>query len=294
MNKEEYYKHFLEDCKINLEIQDEEKIGELWKLLCWGQEAQEEINERADVEAITIEDYVEIINNNPNLLDFVEKACEYRADALSVMGKKLALWSGGGDVGELASQLGFGVLAETPLGSLANNMPPVDEWKTGNNEALWNILSKKLVENYEGNEIHIYFRNVDDFSVLFLTEIPAIKENRNIKQVVWHPLVNNPTRDMKEIGYFKADQKFQAVDCQAAAEKGVIRCKPEEADRYILPIRALESGIKGASPIANEKVFKKYRSRKFKASSAPFYREDEQTEGFDVKDKINKYWNGEK
>lgn len=204
-----YYDEFNAACRIKLRIVDEAKIQILWKNLLKGYNAQGLRVIEAKHNADTIVDYLTIINNNTIFIDWVNDICNICRDALTVeAGKQLALWTGGYDVSKLAQSLGFCTLETTLLGGIMNTLRVTADWNQ--EEALWNILSKKFVQIYQG-VVHIYFRNVDELCVLFQQEIPMLKIKTPPIGVVWHPLVNTHTADEQVAGGYK-DNEFILLD----------------------------------------------------------------------------------
>lgn len=105
--------------------------------------------------------------------------------------RELALWSGGIDLSMFSYENGHCPLEQTALGGLLDALPITTLW---NLEApLWNIISRTFVKNYNRIPVHVYFRVLDNVSVLLRQELPLIQKQNPSVAIHWHPVFNYPS-----------------------------------------------------------------------------------------------------
>lgn len=235
-------------------------------------------------------EYLETINDN----DWFKNAVAMiQADGgLAVPeDRELALWTGGYALSLAIREMGYCPLEGTPFGEILDNLKVTWEWKREG--GLWNILSSAFVRGYEkGRRAHIYFRTVDEMSVLYEQELPMLTQDAD-RIIVMHPIYQQGTQTA-EVGYDFHSKTALAIgiareNCVFAYKAGEVESgiKTEEFPPYKALLEML--GRQGYS--ANEKVYLNYRSDKFIPGHAPYAREDEQTSGYDSKkEEREKFW----
>lgn len=271
----------------------------LWKQLLQAYKVQGERVPviRNDKKITTITAYLAAINDNDGFREWVCQVCALRRNAVKVPeGKELALWTGGYIVSKVAQDLGFCTLETTLLGAILNELPVTPDWDQ--EEALWNILSGEFVSQYQGT-VHIYFRNVDEFCVLFQQEIPALKSKEKPVHVVWHPLENiqklpdsammgAPLRYLREVGYIHAEKRELAINIDK--QNHVFYCESNQIDKYVLPLEALADHILTGSFPANEYTLTHFRSVNFHPTAPAFAVDSNNFVGCFVNDFVQKFW----
>lgn len=296
-----FYGQFVKEFRNKLNIQ-EEQSDKLWKKLLQAYKVQGKrvpgIRENNNI--TTIDQYMTAINDNKDFKDWVDEVCSLCGNALKVPeGNELALWTGGYAVSKEAQDLGYCTLEKTLLGDIFNRLPVTVNWDR--EEALWNILSKKFVSQYKGKRVHIYFRNVDEYCVLFLQEIPMIKEKHPPIEVVWHPLITNHNQ-ISEVGYVRENTGFmgpngtmQIKTCAINLDKNnrLFCCKSDQIDENKIPFIALAQQIRKASPVENNFTLTHFRSEIFHPDHAPFAQDSERFVGRFVNDFVQKFWKKE-
>lgn len=151
-----------------------------------------------------------------------EAACK---NLLDTKGEELALWSGGFDMSIIAQNLGHCTLEKTILGRLLDTTEITSLW---NLEAkLWNAISKEFVDSYHGTVAHIYFRTVDEASVLLRQEVPALEGKIPKVHIFWHPIYRNGLKSggvctqYSEVGILNnainIDSKNRGFECKEKA-----------------------------------------------------------------------------
>lgn len=142
---------------------------------------------------------------------FAEQAAG--AGLLDTGGEQLALWSGGFDMSMIAQNLGHCTLEKTTLGALLDATEITSLW---NLEAkLWNAISRTFVNSYTGTVAHIYFRTVDEASVLLRQEVPALNAKFPGIHIFWHPIYyNRLTAKDVYIKYSEVGRNGEAVNIE--------------------------------------------------------------------------------
>ncbi len=294
-----YYSQFKNACQTQLGIAVSDTIMNLWKDLLKGYQEQggRARAARANASINTISQYLGAINNNAKFVKWVDDICTLCRDALAVpAGKMLALWTGGYAMSQLAQDQGMITLEKTKLGSILNTLPITADWDQ--EEALWNILSKRFVEDYTGGTVQIYFRNVDDLCVLFQQEIPALKEKRGV-EVIWHPIVSNQ-RGYAEMGCIHKGGRLEFVqvpindpipgDTKYRHVNTAFRCKSENLGESCPQFRALEAGLQRAPFQPNAYTWEHFRSEVFHPVHPPFAAGEDPNCGNLVKDFLMKFF----
>lgn len=257
------------------------KAEELWKRLLDGYRIQKEKHKAAsskikrylDENRGAVElpegyyrDFLNEITNN----EFFKRIVEIAADNLRVpAGKSLALWTGGMQVCRQLRKPELGdklcVLESTDFGEILNTVPVTGTWIR--EEGLWNLVSKKFVEQYEGEWAHIYFRNVNEVSILFSQELEELKK-KNVK-VVWHPLVTAPNGELMEVL-----DVSPSISC-AAVDRINLRFVGSTQDvsfrnAMMNAFEAWENKIKVSSPIANSRSLRGYYMHDYAFFKPPY------------------------
>lgn len=182
-----------------------------------------------------------------------------RNGLLSTEGEELALWCGGFDMSKIARELGHCTLEKTIIGEALDTIPITSLW--GCECKMWNELSKKFVESYQGNRVHIYFRIMDETSVLERQEVPQLIR-QGCEVIKWHPIYYNGsiaqglTSRYSEVGI-----NGQAINI---TEKNVGFSSQKEAGI------ALQEKLKQYPLKYNEMSFLHANSRFFDPNRAPF------------------------
>lgn len=286
MKAHPYYNHFKDSCFRGLGM-NEMSAQDLWVLLMEGYYKQQSVVDRAKANSRTMEEYLNRLNNNRKFVDFVEQINQL--GGLSTNGKELALWTGGYAVSLEVRKLGFCTLEGTVFGGILDTLPITDRWEC--EIALWNLLSKKFVEEYTGSTVHIYFRNVDELCVLFCQEIPMLAEKSGIN-VIWHPLITCLGGKLEEVGYIKSNKTFPHIavkkDNRVFVQSSQTLLHTTES---FLPFEALEGGMKTSSPQSNRMVYETFRSRTFCPDRPPFAVDETRTYGRTLDDDLQRFWN---
>lgn len=295
MKAHPYYNHFKKSCFTGFRI-DEESAKDLWVLLMEGYYRQNQVvaglaqeleQKLAEGKKVTMIDYLNKLNQNEDFIEFVEQISRHRG--LSTNGKELALWTGGYAVSLEVRKLGFCTLEGTVFGGILDTLPITDRWEC--EIALWNLLSKKFVEEYTGSTVHIYFRNVDELCVLFCQEIPMLAEKSGIN-VIWHPLITRSGDKLEEVGYIKSNKTFPHIsvkkDNRVFVQSSQTLLHTTES---FLPFEALEGGVKTSSPKSNRMVYETFRSRTFCPNRPPFAVDETRTYGRTLDDDLQRFWN---
>lgn len=255
--------------------------SELWMCLLNGYHIQKDKHEAASQEikkflkekpdALELpenlySDFLKEITDNKFFTRIVEIAAEH----LRVPdGKSLALWTGGIQVSrqlqkaELADKLC--VLESTNFGEILNTVPVTRNWIR--EEGLWNLISKKFVEQYEGEWVHIYFRNVNEVSILFAQELKELKK-KNVK-VVWHPLITLPNGELREVLNISSSVAYADVDKIHLQFVGNTQ-DGSFKNAMMNAFEAWENKIKFGSPIANSRSLKGYYSHDYVFFRPPY------------------------
>lgn len=165
--------------------------------------------------------------------------------------RELALWSGGIDLSMFSYEKGRCPLEQTVLGNLLNTLPITTLW---NLEApLWNIISRTFVSQYSRLPVHVYFRVLDNASVLLRQELPLMQKNNASVAVHWHPVFNYP-KGMAEVG----------VHGEAITESG------RGIDDMKAAAELLIAKLGAASYKANKQAFERANSDYFDPTRPPF------------------------
>lgn len=267
----------------------EAHIAAVWNKLIEGYRVQL-ANADLAMTKTTNRDYLNTVNNNPHFLEAVEMIRDDGGLAVPA-GQELALWSGGYALSLAIRKMGYCPLEGTPFGGLLDNLKVTWEWKREG--GLWNILSAAFVGGYErGKRAHVYFRTVDEMSVLYEQELPMLTQDEE-RVIVMHPIFQQGT-DTAEVGYNFDARTAMAIE--VARKSNVFAYKARDLkkgirDRGFLPYVALLEMLGRQGYAANEKVYLNYRSDKFIPPQAPFAREDEPTSGSDSqKEEREKFW----
>ncbi len=236
------------------------------------------------------QEYLNTVNSNPYFREAVEMIQEDGGLAVPEE-QELALWSGGYALSLAIRKMGYCPLEGTPFGGLLDNLKVTWEWKREG--GLWNILSRAFVGGYEkGRRAHIYFRTVDEMSVLYEQELPMLTQDAG-RVIVMHPIFQQGTHTV-EAGYDFSRKTAMAIE--VARENSVFAYEAKDLRNGIhnagfLPYEALLEMLGRQGYAANQKVYLSYRSDKFIPGHAPFAREDERTSGFDSqKEDREKFW----
>ena len=265
---------------------DQAHIREVWSGLIDGYRIQLDRAQLA-MDKDTNEEYLETINDNEHFKKAV--AMIQRDKGLVVPeGKELALWSGGYALSLKIREMGFCPLEGTPFGNLLDTLKVTWEWKREG--GLWNILSSAFVGGYErGRRAHIYFRIVDEMSVLYVQELPMLMQDAD-RIIVMHPIYQQGTQ-AAEVGYMKNAGAVTSIDIKK--ENCVFAYRAQEFNEKVQEVyNALDVMLKRQGYAANPQVYLNYRSDKFIPGHAPFAREDEPTSGYgSQKEAKQKFWN---
>lgn len=286
-SKHPFYEEFKEAYAVFCP-DSERHIEEVWDKLIAGYRVQLG-NADLAMKKSTNREYLDTINDNPH---FLEAVAMIQGDGGLVVPERqeLALWSGGYALSLKIREIGYCPLEGTPFGGLLDKLKVTWEWKREG--GLWNLLSAAFVGGYEGGRAHIYFRTVDEMSVLYEQELPMLTQAAG-RVIVMHPILQQGTQPV-EVGY--DFQKKTAMAIGVARENNVFAYKAPDLQTGIqskgfLPYEALTQMLGRQTGSANKKVYLSYRSDKFIPNHAPFAREDEQTSGFDSqKEEREKYW----
>ncbi len=267
----------------------ETHIEEVWDKLIAGYRVQLG-NADLAMKKTTNREYLNTINNNPHFLEAVTMIQNDGGLAVPE-DQELALWSGGYALSLAIRKMGYCPLEGTPFGGLLDNLKVTWEWKREG--GLWNILSAAFVSGYEaGRRAHIYFRTVDEMSVLYEQELPMLTQDEG-RVIVMHPIFQQGTHTA-EVGY--NFHKKTAMAIEVARENNVFAYEAADLQKGMrntgfLPYEALIEMLGRQGYQANNKVYLSYRSDKFIPNRAPFAREDEQTSGFESqKEEREKFW----
>lgn len=189
-----------------------------------------------------------IRSTNPEFEQFAHKL---RALLTISENRELALWSGGIDLSTFSYDKGRCPLEQTVLGNLLNNMPITTLW---NLEApLWNIISRTFVSQYTRLPVHVYFRVLDNASVLLRQELPLMQKNNAALAIHWHPVFNYP-KGMAEVG----------VHGEAITEPG------RGIDDMKAAAELLIAKLGAASYKANKQAYERANSDYFDPTRPPF------------------------
>ncbi len=264
---------------------DETHIRNVWDALIEGYRIQFDRAQLA-MDMDTNEEYLATINDNRHFKNAV--AMIQRDAGLAVPEEKeLALWSGGYELSLQIRNLGMCPLEETPFGNLLDTLKVTWEWKREG--GLWNILSAAFVGGYErGRRAHIYFRIVDEMSVLYVQELPMLMRDAD-RIIVMHPIYQQGTQ-AAEVGYDRSAKRVMSIGINK--ENCVFAYKAREFNESVQETYdALTEMLGRESYTANKIVYLNYRSDKFKPGHAPFAREGEPTSGYgSQKEAKQKFW----
>lgn len=272
------YSEFVDKCaKKGMEA----RAVELWTSLLDGYRIQKS---RHEIASLKIRDYLE---HNPGVVELPEnyysdylkditdneiftRIVHIVSDNLKVpVGKSLALWTGGIQVCRQLQRLELEdklcVLESTDFGEILNTVPITGTWIR--EEGLWNLISKKFVEQYEGNWAHIYFRNVNEVSILFAQELEELKK-KNVN-VVWHPLITAPNGELMEVLDVSPSISCGAVDKIHLSFVGNTQDSSFK-NAMINAFEAWENKVKVSSPIANSRSLKGYYSHSYAFFRPPY------------------------
>lgn len=180
--------------------------------------------------------------------------------------RELALWSGGIDLSDFSFQAGCCPLEETALGNFLNTNPITSLWEL--EAPLWNIISRTFVLNYQGRVAHVYFRLIDDTSVLMRQEVPMLIKNKI--GIAWHPVINTYAQNTSsEIGtdgsqllsFTTTNDKVEITNKLRSCGKGMALSKA---------INFLCAQLKQAKFKINMRVFSSANSEMFEPNHPPF------------------------
>lgn len=101
--------------------------------------------------------------------------------------EELALWTGGYEMSLLAQKLGYCTLEKTIIGKILDTTKITSLWNV--ESKLWNEISREFVDRYTKKVVHIYFRTLDELSVLLRQEVPQLEAKKTV--IHWHPIYNN-------------------------------------------------------------------------------------------------------
>lgn len=272
------YPEFVNKCRQN---SMGNKANDLWRYLLDGFRIQKPMHEKASdkIKALldanpkalelpegTYETFLHEITDN----QFFVQVVELIEDNLKVpAGKEMALWTGGIQVSRQLQTPGLAdklcVLESTGFGEVLNTVPITGTWIR--EEGLWNIVSRKFVEQYTGATVHIYFRNVNEVSILFAQELVELKKKK--VKVVWHPLVTLPNGELREVIDVSASTAYVDVDkihISFAGETQNDSFEKAMKDAF----EAWENKIKVSSPIANSRSLKGCYSHNYAFFRPPY------------------------
>lgn len=268
---------------------DENHIRGVWNELIEGYRIQLDRANSAMTKS-TNREYLDTVNHNSCFLNAV-KIITRDGGVTVPTNEKLALWSGGYGLSVAIRDMGFCTLEKTPFGNILDNLWITWEWKREG--GLWNILSAAFVGKYEqGREVHIYFRTVDEMSVLYEQELPMLMDGPE-RQIVFHPIYNQGNV-ISEVGWIKAEKRAISIDlkpdnCVFKYLSRDLRSQMNSAE--FEPYNALLDMLKRPEVKANKQVYLSYRSDKFIPGQAPFARDEEPTSGYDSqKEERQKFW----
>lgn len=246
-----------------------DKADELWTRLLDGFHIQKQKHEEASrkIKALldanptalelpegTYETFLREITDN----EFLVQVVELIKDNLKVpAGKQMALWTGGEQISrllhrrELENQLC--ILDGTEFGDILNTVPMTVSWIR--EEGLWNLISKKFVQQYEGEWVHIYFRNVSEVTILFAQELVELKKKK--VKVAWHPLVTLPNGELREVVNVPASTAY--ADVNKIHLRFVGETQSDSFEKAMNEaFEAWENKVNVSSPIANSRALKGY------------------------------------
>lgn len=283
--KHPFYSEFVKKY-MDFSHKDETHIRDVWNKLIEGYRIQLGRAQSA-LNTATNEEYLDTINGNEH---FINAVAMIQRDAGLVVpeGKELALWSGGYGLSLQIRSLGMCPLEGTPFGNLLDTLKVTWEWKREG--GLWNILSAAFVGGYEkGRRAHIYFRIVDEMSVLYVQELPMLMRDAD-RVIVMHPIYQQGTQTA-EVGYDRSAKRVMSIGVNK--ENCVFAYKAQEFNESVQEAYdALTEMLGREGYAANKIVYLNYRSDKFKPGKAPFAREDEPTSGYgSQQEEKQKYWN---
>ena len=176
--------------------------------------------------------------------------------ALTATGERdIALWSGGIDLSGIAFSCSHCPLEQTVLGKFLDTSPLVSEWAI--EAPLWNIISRTFIAQNNTN-VHIYFRLIDDSSVLMRQELPMFKKLHPTKHIQWHPIMSAVEGGLVEVGLREGD--FIEISARNAGF-------PDS--RYYEAVGYLESKLRLRERI-NYRVFEHANSECFQPAHPPF------------------------
>lgn len=178
---------------------------------------------------------------------------------LSTGREQLALWTGGFDMSRIAQLLGYCTLEKTIMGKALDTIAITSLWSC--ECKVWNVLSRKFVEGYKQNTAHIYFRIMDETSVLERQEIPQLQA-QGCNRIFWHPVYYNGSQAEGLLNQFS--EVGLHGDAINISERNVGFSNQEAAGK------ALQEKIRNCSYKYNEKSFKNANSPFFEPNRAPF------------------------
>lgn len=278
-----FYSEFVEKYR-DFSHKDEKHIKGVWNELIEGYRIQLGRAQSA-LDMDTNEEYLDTINGNEHFINAV--AMIQRDAGLAVPADKdLALWSGGYGLSIQIRRLGMCPLEGTPFGNLLDTLKVTWEWKREG--GLWNILSAAFVDGYKGKRAHIYFRIIDEMSVLYVQELPMLMRDPN-RIIVMHPIYQQETMT-EEVGYDRSAKRAMSIDIDK--KSCVFAYKAQNFNENVQEAYdALTEMLGRGSYAANKLVYLNYRSDKFIPGRAPFAREDEPTSGYGSQQEAKqKYW----
>lgn len=112
-------------------------------------------------------------------------------ELLSTGTDELALWTGGFDMSRIAQLLGYCTLEKTIMGKALDTIAITSLWSC--ECKMWNALSRQFVKGYHKDKAHIYFRIMDETSVLEKQEVPQLRE-QECNKIYWHPVYYNGSK----------------------------------------------------------------------------------------------------
>lgn len=166
--------------------------------------------------------------------------------------RDIALWSGGIDLSKLAYDCGKMPLEHTVLGRFLDTHLLISVWEK--EAPLWNIISRKFIE-VNNKPVHVYFRLIDDASVLMRQELPHFRQVHRGQKIIWHPIACDGAKKDCEVGL------DGNLICIASRNQGFYN--------QINAIQALENKLRLITRV-NAKAFQHANSEIFQPNHPPF------------------------
>ena len=164
---------------------------------------------------------------------------------------------------QLARKLKYCTLEKTVIGSLLDTTIITSLWNL--EEELWNAISRKFVEGYDKYVAHVYFRTLNDLSVLLKQEVPQLKAKK--VAVHWHPIYNNGLKQ-KELTE-RLSEVGTTGDAINILSNNSGFGSLEEAGK------ALSDKLKTVNPQINQQAKESANSRFLKPNQPPFATDDD-------------------